>query len=173
MELLLGAGSRHHKQLALPGKEAWVELITLDMNRDHNPDVCWNLERLPLPFKDDHFDEIHAYDVMEHIGKQGDWRWFFEQFTEFWRLLKPDGTFHAISPDSASRWAWGDPGHTRVLPPECLVFLSQEEYHKQIGVTPMTDYRAWYKADFQPLYSQVREGAHAFVLQAIKPARKP
>lgn len=173
MELLIGSGSRRTKQLYLPEHQNWKNLITLDMNADHKPDFVHDLLDLPLPFPDNHFDEIHAYDVLEHLGQQGDYRWFFRQFEDFWRLLVPGGMFHAISPDSSSRWAWADPGHTRCLPPECLVFLSQQEYKDQVGRTPMTDYRFCYAADFDTVHSNIGpEGAHGFVLQAVKPSRR-
>src|SRR5215831_67169 len=87
MELLIGCGKNHTKKLTRPGHEEWRELVTLDINPDHKPNVLHDLENLPLPFADDHFDEIHAYEVLEHVGKQGDYRFFFRQFEDFWRIL--------------------------------------------------------------------------------------
>lgn len=171
-ELLLGAGSRHEKRLAPPGREQWKNLVTLDFNSDHNPDVVHDLTKLPYPFSDNQFEEVHAYDVMEHLGQQGDWRWFFDQWSELYRILAPGGHFCGISPHWSSPWAWGDPGHTRIIGPECMVFLSQVEYLLQVGKTPMTDYRFCYKADFDPVHFTVTEdGSFVYVLKAIKPAR--
>ncbi len=171
MELLLGCGSNRDKKLVYAGRSEWTSLVTLDMEERHKPDVVWNMEALPLPFDEDHFDEIHAYEVMEHVGKQGDWRFFFAQWSDFWRILKPGGIFVATSPHWQSPWAWGDPGHTRVITSESFVFLHQPSY-AQVGQTPMTDYRAFYKADFDILHA-VPNGKHhlEYVLQAIKPSR--
>jgi len=33
--------------------------------------------------------------VLEHIAAQGDFEHFFQQFSDFWRILKPDGLFCA------------------------------------------------------------------------------
>lgn len=171
MELLLGAGSNRLKKIQTSKKD-WTDLITLDMNADHKPDVIWDLRNLPLPFHENTFDEIHAYDVLEHLGQQGDYVRFFAEFSEWYRLLRPNGLLCGISPHWSSPWAWGDPGHTRIISPENFVYLSQTEYKKQIGVTPMTDYRFIWKGDFELLHSQMLESQnHSFVLRAHKPVR--
>ncbi len=90
-ELLIGCGSNHIKKMAVDGTSVFDNLTTLDYNADHNPTVVWDLMELPLPFPDNEFDEIHAYQVLEHLGQQGDYKLFFAQFSEFWRLLCQHG----------------------------------------------------------------------------------
>ena len=106
--------------------------------------------------------------MLEHIGVQGYWRAFFDEFSEYWRILKPGGVLCGTVPDWRGEWAWGDPGHTRVITPGSFAFLSQAEYRAQVGKTRMTDYRAVYKADFERLESKVQDGFHYFVLKAVK-----
>ena len=171
MDLLLGAGASRVKQVPWGHRDGWSDLVTLDFNSDHKPDVVFDLVGSdPLPFDADTFDEVHAYHVMEHIGAQGDFRTFFRQFSDIWRILKPRGHFCALGPAWNSRWAWGDPGHTRVISRESLIFLSQPEY-AQVGQTPMADYRFVYKADFDVVYDHTNGDHFAFVLEAIKPSR--
>jgi SAM-dependent methyltransferase len=179
MELLLGCGRDRGRRIQIDGRDGWRELVTLDNNPDHEPDVLWDLtSQEPLPFPDDTFDELHAYEVLEHIGQQGDFRTFFRQFSEFWRILKPGGVLAATCPSYRSQWAWGDPSHTRVIQACTLTFLSQEQYHKGIGSTAMSDFRYLYQADFEPAQDgtgrrAVMENSEElqFVLVAIKPAR--
>jgi SAM-dependent methyltransferase len=171
VELLLGCGSSRERRIAVNGRTRWTELVTLDFVEDHDPDVVHDLEQLPYPFADDTFQEIHAYEVLEHLGRQGDFRSLLRQFEELWRILKPGGVLAATSPSWRSMWAWGDPGHTRVITSGTLVFLSQAEYARQIGVTAMSDYRPWYRADFQPVHVQEDADHIVYVLQAIKPVR--
>lgn len=173
MELLIGAGSRREKILYMPGESAdWDHLVTLDINPDHNPDVVWDLNNRPLPFEDNTFDSIRAFEVLEHLGQQGDWRGFFSEWSEWWRILRPGGYMIGTSPHWASPWCWGDPGHTRVISSECLTFLCQPQYDEQVGKTPMTDYRFCYQADFDFIHSQVHEnGTYSYGLKAVKPSR--
>jgi SAM-dependent methyltransferase len=169
-ELLIGCGSNRTKKLIYRGRSEWDALTTLDHNPDHEPDVVHDMADLPLPFDDNSFDEIHAYECLEHVGAQGDWRFFFAQWSDFWRILKPNGAFVATCPARHSPWAWGDPSHTRIIGPECLIFLNQPAY-AQVGISPMSDFRHVYKADFDIVHSQTVGEHFEFVLEAVKPSR--
>jgi SAM-dependent methyltransferase len=169
MELLIGCGNDRKKLVRFAGSEGdWKELVTLDMDPSVKPDVVHDLNELPYPFEDGQFDEIHAYEVLEHCGRQGDFRYFFAQFEEFWRILKPDGYFVGTVPMWDSMWAWGDPGHVRVINDGSLMFLSQQEYVNQVGTTAMADYRPWYKGNFEILSAKEHGDRFGFVLRAIK-----
>ena len=144
-ELLLGCGSRTGKDMFV-GSEKFEDVVRLDCNADHNPDVLWDLTQHPLPFKDEEFDEIHAYEVLEHLANQGDHEFFFREFSEYWRILKPKGLFFASVPLGV--WVWGDPSHKRAITKETLCFLNQGMY-SQVGSTSMSDFRNIYKVSFR------------------------
>ena len=166
-ELLIGCGSAREKRLTVDGTQSWSNLTTLDYNADHKPDVVWDLMDFPLPFNPNTFDEIHAYEVLEHTGAQGDYKFFFAQFSEFWRILKPNGYLFVTCPSRHSVWALGDPSHTRVLQKEMLTFLDQDAY-LQVGKTPISDFRGIYKADFKAMHIVEDEEKFEFVLKANK-----
>lgn len=170
-ELLIGCGQDMSKKLAVHHRNYWINVTTLDINPEHEPDIVWDLNNMPLPFDNDTFDEIHAYEVLEHVGKQGDYQSFFSQFSDIYRMLKPFGVLAATCPSISSPWAWGDPSHTRVFQKENFVFLDQTEYVRQIGVTPMSDFRYIYQADFNRLFVEDNGDSINFILEAIKPSR--
>jgi SAM-dependent methyltransferase len=170
-ELLIGCGSSRVKKLWMGNDPEWHNLTTLDNNPDHKPDVVWDLMEFPYPFGSDTFDEIHAYEVLEHLGQQGDAWIFFKQFSELHRILKPNGQIIATVPSRHSAWAWGDPSHTRIIQPETLIFLNQPAYTAQVGKTAMSDFRNIYKADFDITSSKEDPNTFTFVLTAIKPSR--
>jgi SAM-dependent methyltransferase len=153
------------------GQPGWTDLTTLDYNADHKPDIVWDLMRPELPFDADTFDEIHAYQVLEHLGQQGDWKRFFAQFSDYWRVLKPGGHLLATCPSRHSAWAWGDPSHSRIIQPESLVFLNQPAYTEQVGKTPMSDFRFVYKADFDIAHAVDDLDTFHFIIKAHKPSR--
>src|SRR5262245_56615220 len=97
-ELLLGCGNSRHKSLLAPGgSPEWRGLVTFDMDPKCGADILGRFED-GLPFPDDTFDEVHAYEFLEHLGRQGDWRGFFSDFTEIYRVLKPNGFLCASTP---------------------------------------------------------------------------
>jgi hypothetical protein len=101
MELLIGCGSSRAKKLSTQGRSEWIGLVTLDYEKRHSPDVVHDLHD-PLPFDDDTADEIHAYEVLEHVGRQGDYKFFFQQFADFcsgrshYQLARGHGATHPI-----------------------------------------------------------------------------
>jgi Methyltransferase domain len=189
-ELLIGAGHNLEKRIepwhfapeltAPAGPRAWRgKLETVDLNRRCSPTYVWDLgivpwahERTPdEPLPPSSYDEIHAYEVLEHFGRLGSYWDFFETFSEIWRLLKPNGFLCATCPSRYSEWLWGDPGHTRAILPASLVFLNQPQYEVQCGATSMSDYRSVYRADFDTLAAHDNRTTFMFVLRAIKPSR--
>lgn len=168
MELLLGAGNDWQKKISWTDvPKDWVELVTCDVDESLQVHVHHDLNNCPWPFRDNYFDEVHAYEVMEHLGQQGDYRAFFNHFYEIWRILKPGGYFAATVPAWDSVWAWGDPGHRRVITRGSLIFLNQEEY-KQLGKTAMQDYRGVWKGDFELVGLKDENDMLAFILRARK-----
>ena len=180
-QLLIGCGRNKQKKVSLQkdGPD-WDELITLDINPAVNPDIVWDLNKLPYPFDDDTFDEIHAYEVLEHLGALGDYKSFLAQFQELWRILKPNGVLIGSAPALESPWLFGDPGHTRVISLETLTYLSQSAYGQIDRGSPMTDYRDIYKGNLTLVGHRVEKvvglkgveessaAIFIFILQALK-----
>lgn len=171
-------------------------LVTLDCDPDCKPDILMDLNRSvglysqlseivdpDAPYwemlavgsarqiRSDYFDEVHAYEVLEHLGALGDEQRFFADFGSIYRVLKPGGFLCATVPSRFSQWAFGDPGHKRVIPPCMLVFLDQTHYSRAVGTSTSSDYRHMYAGDFDIVMTQDDRETHRFVLQAIKPAR--
>lgn len=162
-QLLLGCGKNKKKRVTYKDSNfEWDNVITLDYDERCNPDVLWDLRYLPLPFQDGEFDEIHAYEVLEHVGKQGDFKLFFAQFTEFHRILKPGGRMFITVPRSDGIWAWGDPGHTRVLNEGTFAFLDQDMYNEN---DTMTDYRDIYSCSFKCLLATKDKDTLVIILE--------
>jgi SAM-dependent methyltransferase len=166
-ELLIGCGHRRDRILGTKDNQGWTKLTTLDHNPDCKPDIVHDLNVLPYPLEDNSFDEIHAYEVLEHCGRQGDAEYYFAQWNEFYRILKPSGLFFATVPDRNSVWAWGDPSHTRIIQEQSLWFLNQD-FYKQLGQSASSDFRRVYRGNFSLNYSEVNGNNYFFVLKAIK-----
>jgi SAM-dependent methyltransferase len=167
-ELLIGCRTSRDKRIVFDGiPKEYQNLSTLDIDPDVGADTVHDLCVVPYPYADNSFDEIHAYEVLEHCGQQGDWKLFFAQFSEFWRILKPGGYFMATVPMWDSPWAWGDPSHTRVITRGSISYLDQDHY-KQVGKTSTSDFRDVWKGNFHVTGAQDSEHQFGFVLKAIK-----
>ena len=160
-QLNLGCGTSKARKLETSDSQGWHDVVHLDIDPDKEPHVVHDLNCTGMEFfEDESFDEIHAYDVLEHTGTQGDWRFFFDQFAEFWRILKPEGLVYISVPHYTSIWSVGDPGHTRLFSEGTFCFLDSEETNKQIGKTPITDYKFYWKKDFERLLITVDKDSH-------------
>lgn len=167
--LLIGCGTNHTKQVQYDGKAEWAgELTKMDINPNCGADVLFDMELVAvgnrLPFDDDTFDEIGAYNTMEHWGRQGDFRGWFHECGEYWRILKPGGLMSALVPIGQD--ALADPGHTRFFHRNWFAFLSQAFYERNdVLATCFTDYRGWaWTKNFDILYMQEHGGHHLAVV---------
>ncbi len=162
--LLLGCGTNRVKKIKMHPDDDWLgELITIDMNPLVKPDYVHNMDRGTMRwFSDETFDEIAAYDCLEHWGKQGDWKGFFDEFSEYHRLLKPGGRMGIIVPIGDAYFS--DPGHVRFFHRNWFGFLNQG-FYEQCGETAATDYRFYWKKNFDIEYLEELDNMLVVVLR--------
>lgn len=84
-----------------------VRWVNLDMNPDNHPDLVWDVNNLPLPFKDDEFDCIFTCHTLEHLERNR----FVEFAAEAHRILKNGGRLIGITPYGSNDVAMGMPQH--------------------------------------------------------------
>jgi SAM-dependent methyltransferase len=80
-----------------------------------------NLSSQPIPFGDNQFDSVSAYDFLEHVprvsldAQQKTHFPFVKLMDEVWRVLKPGGLLYAITPAYPHEKAFRDPTHVNII----------------------------------------------------------
>lgn len=82
-------------------RPGWTNLDVLDFGGNQ----VWDLNRFPWPFPDNHFDEVYASHVLEHMAN------FNATITEIWRVSKPGAIFTVKVPFFLSTKYYSEPDH--------------------------------------------------------------
>lgn len=101
-----------------------------------------NLSIDKIPYPDNYFDAISAFDFIEHIprvlngGEYGTRFPFIELMNEIWRVLRHEGVFYALTPGYPSKEAFIDPTHVNFITEATHTYFCQGRcYGKNYGFT--------------------------------------
>jgi SAM-dependent methyltransferase len=89
------------------GRKYQPEALNLDFNRETQPDVVHDLNQIPWPLPDNHFGEVLAYDVIEHLDQ------FIPVMEEIHRVCRDGAVVRITVPHFSSPEAYTDPTHRR------------------------------------------------------------
>lgn len=91
------------------GKYESPNVTNVDAYDVCNPNVTWNLEKTPLPFKDESYDLILANHIFEHLHN------WWNCFEECARLLKSNGQIVVYVPSFGGDSGQGYRDHVSVI----------------------------------------------------------
>jgi SAM-dependent methyltransferase len=84
--------------------------------------IVANLAFEPIPFPDNFFDGVSAYDFFEHVPRvaidyvsRSSKFPFVELMNEIWRVLKPSGRLYSITPAFPREKSFRDPTHVNII----------------------------------------------------------
>lgn len=86
-------------------KKGW---INLDSIRIPGVDIVYDIEKLPLPFANNEYDEILCQDVLEHVD-------YIPVLKDLHRILKKGGYLRVRVPHFTSKNNFIDPTHRRMF----------------------------------------------------------
>lgn len=100
-----------------------TEVYGIDIRESDNPNIIaadLNVEN--IPFDDEFFEYLTAFDFIEHIPRilyAPNRRFpFVELMNEIHRVLKPGGLFFSFTPAFPKAPAWRDPTHVNIITEE-------------------------------------------------------
>ncbi len=99
------------------------EVYGIDIREDVNAKIYMaDLAVEPIPFEDDFFDAVSAFDFIEHIPRviyNPDRRFcFVELMNEIYRVLKLDGLLYSFTPAFPAAAVFRDPTHVNIITEE-------------------------------------------------------
>ncbi len=101
------------------GKKKYSNFINVDINPRVKPDIIYDLNKIPWPFKDESIDYILMDNVLEHLDD------IISVVTEIYRILKRGGIAEIKVPYWLSKGAHEDPTHKHTFSEKSFDFLKE------------------------------------------------
>jgi len=128
------------------GNDIRKDFINLDVVKLPGVNIVHDLNKLPLPFKDESFDYILAKDVLEHVND------YVSLLKELHRILRKGGIIKIIVPHYRSRNAYTDPTHKTFFAVNTLKFFEKShdrnyyfDFNFEKVVIKKIDIKIWVK----------------------------
>lgn len=104
------------------------ELITVDIQIHSNEVPTHKIEPgSQLPFENETFDCVSAYDVLEHLSREAPNNLFIYYMNELHRVLRPGGTAVFVFPSFPHRDAFSDPTHVNFITSQSVDFFTNNQ----------------------------------------------
>jgi SAM-dependent methyltransferase len=122
-----------------------------------------NLSIEPIPFDDNTFESVSAFDFLEHVPRvallperKETIFPFVRLMNETWRVLRPNGLFYAITPVYPHQLAFADPTHVNIISNKTLRYFSGAEPMARMygfvgNFTVLRQIRIHPRGDYQPV----------------------
>ena len=109
------------------GRDKKKDYINLDSSKNVRPDKVWNLEKTPLPFKNNFVDEVVAEHVLEHITN------FIPLMHDLRRICKKGAKIKIKTPFYSAWGQFNDPTHVRFFTPFTFNYFRRNNYEHEVG----------------------------------------
>jgi glycosyltransferase involved in cell wall biosynthesis len=100
------------------GHRRYVPFINVDIRRDVDPDMVFDLERTPWPWPDNYAEEVRFERALEHMG--GDFKTFQAMMRELYRVCRPGARIVINAKHPLNNVFIHDPTCVRVVSPGVL-----------------------------------------------------
>jgi len=108
------------------GRDKRKGYVNVDGSPEVNPDKVWDLEKTPLPFKDNSVEEILANHVLEHIQN------FIPLMHDLWRICKNKTKIKIKTPFYSAWGQFNDPTHVRFFTPFTFNYFKKGTYSHEV-----------------------------------------
>ena len=98
--------------------------IGIDISLDTKADIICDLNIYPYPLKDNQFDVILCYDILEHLIDT------IKVMEEIHRIAKPNAIVKIKVPHYACWWGWSDPTHKKLFSPFSFDHFLEKKPHQ-------------------------------------------
>lgn len=102
------------------GNKKRDDAVNIDIVSSTHPDICHNLNQLPWPLPSDHFEECHAYDVVEHLED------IVKTMEEIHRVCRNGAVVRITVPHFSCANAFRDPTHRHYFSALSLSYFTGE-----------------------------------------------
>ncbi len=113
------------------GKRKRANAIGIDINPRSDADVLHDLNQYPYPFYDNHFDEIYADNILEHLDD------VVKVMIELHHITKPNGLIEITVPFYPHRNANTDPTHKHFFGVHSFDYFIQGTDHGNFQYSPI------------------------------------
>lgn len=105
-----------------------AEVIHIDKFKTEFTDVVWDVEKVPLPFKNNYFAKVYSNNVFEHVQN------FVPLIEDIHRILKPNGTlqFRALWHKNTEAF-FDDPTHVRAFTKKTMDYFDPSRFAGKYG----------------------------------------